>query len=167
MGEHKHGAHLPLQNYKRTKIIATVGPATHSYEAVKELIDSGANGLLLNFSHGTNPQRDEQIKWIRKAGKALGKPVAIIQDLQGPKIRLGDFEDIINVQKGETLRFGFGADWENSGIIPTQFDLAKKIKRGERLYLYDGKVRTKVTSIKVGIVYAEAENNGILLKRKA
>ncbi len=166
MSEKNTGRVVPLHEYKRTKIIATVGPATHSYEAVKELIASGANGLRLNFSHGTHPERDEQIAWIRKASKELSKPVAIIEDLQGPKIRLGDFDDIITVQKGQSLRFGYQASYIETGIIPTQYDLSTKIKRGERLYLYDGKVRTTVTSIKDGIVHVRAENNGILLKRK-
>lgn len=158
--------HVPLQDYKRTKMIATVGPSTDSYEAIKSLIANGANGLRLNFSHATYPSCDKQIPWIRKASKAFGKPVAIIQDLQGPKIRLGDFDDIINVHTGDTLRFGFKADWLETGIIPTQYDLSTKIKRGERLYLYDGKVRTTVTSVKDGVVYAKAENDGILLKKK-
>ncbi len=159
-------AGVPLRAYKRTKIIATVGPSTHSYEAIKQLIAGGANGLRLNFSHGTNAQRDEQIAWIRKAGKELKKPVAIIQDLQGPKIRLGDFDDIIQVQKGQTLRFAYKADWVGSGAIPTQYDLSTKIKRGERLYLYDGKVRCTVTSVRDGVVCAEAMNAGILIQRK-
>lgn len=158
--------HVPLQDYKRTKMIATVGPSTDSYEAIQALISNGANGLRLNFSHATYPSCDKQIPWIRKASKEFGKPVAIIQDLQGPKIRLGDFDDIINVHTGDTLRFGYKADWLETGIIPTQYDLSTKIKRGERLYLYDGKVRTTVTSVKGGIVYAKAENDGILLKKK-
>jgi pyruvate kinase len=166
MGEEKHTQVVPLHEYKRTKIIATVGPSTHSFAAIKEMIASGANGLRLNFSHGTHPERDEQIAWIRRASKELKKPVAIIQDLQGPKIRLGEFDDIINVQTGQTLRFGYNADWVATGIIPTQYDLSVKIKRGERLYLYDGKVRTTVISVKDGIVHARAENDGILLKRK-
>jgi len=166
MSEQNKTRVVPLHEYKRTKIIATVGPATHSYEAIKQLIACGANGLRLNFSHGTHIEKAEQIDWIRKASKELKKPVAIIQDLQGPKIRLGDFDDIIQVQKGQTLRFGYKADWVASGIIPTQYDLSTKIKRGERLYLYDGKVRTTVTSVKDGIVYAEANNNGILIARK-
>src|SRR5262245_34853534 len=94
---------VPLQNFKRTKIIATIGPATDTYEAILELIRAGANGLRLNFSHGINEERDRQIKWIRKASKELGKPVAIIQDLQGPKVRIGDFEGIINVHSGQHL----------------------------------------------------------------
>ncbi len=157
---------VPLKSFKRTKIVATVGPATNSYESVLELIETGANGLRLNFSHGTHEERDAQIKWIRKASDVYGKPVAIIQDLQGPKIRLGDFEGIINVAAGQSLTFGYKSDYERSKIIPTQYDLSKKVKRGERLYLFDGKIRTTVTSVKDGLVHVRAENAGILIKRK-
>jgi pyruvate kinase len=157
---------VPLHEYKRTKIIATVGPSTHSYEAIKQLIANGANGLRLNFSHGTHDEKTQQVAWIRKASKELRKPVAIIQDLQGPKIRLGDFDDIIQVQAGQTLRFGYKTDWVATGIIPTQYDLSTKVARGERLFLYDGKIQTNVTSVKDGVVYAEAENAGILIARK-
>lgn len=159
-------SNVSLGNYKRTKIIATVGPSTDSYEAVRELIHSGANGLRLNFSHGTHESHGQFIKWIRKASKELGKPVAIIQDLQGPKVRLGDFDGIVNVLTGQSLQFEYMCDMDATGHIPTQYDLSKKVKRGERLYLYDGKVRTTITSVKDGVVYARAENNGILIKRK-
>lgn len=157
---------VPLGSFKRTKIVATVGPATNSYESISDLITSGANGLRLNFSHGSHEERDEQIAWIRKASDKLGKPVAIIQDLQGPKIRLGDFEGIVNVETGKSLVFGYKADYEKTGVIPIQYDLSKKIKRGERLYLYDGRVKTTVTSVKDGLVHVRAENAGILIKRK-
>jgi pyruvate kinase len=161
-----HQHFVPLKRYKRTKIIATVGPATDSYEGIRRLIEDGANGLRLNFSHGNHTERTQQIQWIRKASRELKKPVAIIQDLQGPKIRLGEFDDIITVQKGETLKLGYDTNWLETGIIPTQYDLSSKVKRGERLYLYDGKVRTKITTVRQGVVYCEAENDGILLKRK-
>lgn len=158
---------VPIEEFKRTKIIATVGPSTNSYEKVYELIKSGANGLRLNFSHGTNDERDQQIAWIRKASKELSKPVAIIEDLQGPKVRLGDFDGIINVQTGQSLAFQYMCEYdEKVGIIPTQYDLSKKVKRGERLYLFDGKVKTIVTSVKDGVVHARAENAGVLVKRK-
>lgn len=157
---------VPVDKFKRTKIIATVGPSTMNYEAVLDLIKAGANGLRLNFSHGTHAEKTQQIKWIRKASKEYGKPVAILQDLQGPKIRLGDFEGIINVQKGQSLRLQYGANYEDSGIIPIQYDLSKKVKRGEAIYIYDGKVRTAVTSVSDGIVHLRVENDGILIKRK-
>lgn len=162
----QHVPNVPIEDYKRAKIIATLGPATNTYEKAKALIDEGANGIRLNFSHGTHDERIDQIAWVRKAGKELGKPVAIIQDLQGPKIRLGDFDDVIPVQTGKSLQFGYNADYQETGIIPTQYDLSKKIKRGERLYIFDGKVRTTVTSVKDGIVHARAENDGVLIKRK-
>lgn len=161
-----HEHFVPLKHYKRTKIIATVGPATETYAAIRRLIEDGANGLRLNFSHGSHEDHAQKIKLIRKASRELKKPVAIIQDLQGPKIRLGEFDDIITVQKGQTLKLGYDADWLETGIIPTQYDLSAKVKRGERLYIFDGKVRTKITSVRQGIVYCEAENDGILLKRK-
>jgi len=157
---------VPIRSFKRTKIIATVGPATNSYEAILDLIKAGANGLRLNFSHGTQEERNKQIGWIRKASKEYKKPVAIIQDLQGPKIRLGDFDGIINVAVGQTLSFQYKADFERSGHIPLQYDLAKKVRRGERFYIFDGKIRTIVTSIKEDVIYARAENDGILIKRK-
>ena len=157
---------VPLESFKRTKIIATVGPSSDSYEALLGLIKAGANGIRLNFSHGTPEERTRQIAWIRQAAKACGKPVAIIQDLQGPKIRLGDFEGIVSVRKGQGLSFQYKADYAASGHLPTQYDLSKKVKRGERVYLYDGKIRTTVTSVREGVVHVEAANDGILVKRK-
>ncbi len=157
---------VAVANFKRTKIIATIGPSTDSYESILDLIKAGANGIRLNFSHGTYEERERQIKWIRKASKSYGKPMAIIMDLQGPKMRLGDFDGIINVQTGQNLTFKYKADYERSGIIPTQFDLSQKVKRGESLYLFDGKVRTTVTSVKDDIIHARAENDGFLIKRK-
>ena len=155
-----------LGEYKRTKIIATVGPSTDSYESILGAIKAGANGIRLNFSHGAYEERERQIKWIRKASREYGKPIAIIADLQGPKIRLGDFEGIINVQEGQALRLKYNADYEKEGIIPVQYDLSKKVKRGEKLYIYDGKVKTIVTSVAGDIIHVRVENDGILLKRK-
>lgn len=157
---------VPVGKFKYTKILATIGPSTDSYESIVEVIKSGANGIRLNFSHGTIEDKARQIKWVRKAAREVGKPIAILQDLQGPKIRLGDFDGVVPVQAGQTLRFKYGADYERTGYIPTQYDLSKKVKRGERIYIFDGKVKTVVTSVRDGVVYAEVENDGILLQRK-
>lgn len=157
---------VPLGDFKRAKIVATIGPSTDTYEQVLSVIQAGANGLRLNFSHGNHEEHGQRIKWIRKASLEYGKPVAIIQDLQGPKIRLGDFEGVITVKKGQALRFGFNSDYERSGAVPTQYDLSKKVKRGEQLFIFDGKVRTTITSVKDGIVHVTVENDGILISRK-
>lgn len=157
---------VPLQQFKRTKIIATVGPSTNTYESIMSLIEAGVNGIRLNFSHGTHEERLQQIQWIRKASAAYGKPVAIIQDLQGPKIRLGDFDGIVTVTEGQSLSFKYQADYAETGHLPTQYDLSKKLKRGERMYLYDGKLKATVTSVRGGVVRAVADTAGILIKRK-
>lgn len=157
---------MSLKDYKRTKIIATVGPATDSYDKILELIKSGANGLRFNFSHGTHDERVRQFGWVRKAAKEVDKPVAIILDLQGPKIRLGDFEGMVSVKRGQDLRLQYDADYEGTGTLPTQYDLSKKVKRGERLYMFDGRVRTTVTSVSGDVVHVRVENDGVVVKRK-
>jgi pyruvate kinase len=153
-------------NFKSTKIYASIGPATDSYEMVYDMLKGGVNAFNMNFSHQTYDAAKRQTKWIRKASAEFGKPVAIIMDLQGPKIRLGDFEGFIGVETGQQIRLGFETDYEKTGIIPVQYDLSTKVKRGDIMYIYDGKVRGTVTSVKNGVLYVNIENNGVLLKRK-
>lgn len=160
------GTNATISKYKRTKIIATVGPATDSYEAIRDLIDSGVNGIRLNFSHGDHAGHKKWLDWARKASKELGKPIAVIQDLQGPKIRLGDFDGVIEIAKGQHVSFGYNSDYSKTGHIPTQYDLARKMKKGERIFLFDGRIQLEVTAVREGIVYAIAKNAGIILKRK-
>lgn len=157
---------VPLKSFKRTKIVATIGPATDNYESVYKLIDAGVNVMRLNFSHGTHEEHAARIPWARKASDELGKPVAVLQDLQGPKVRLGDFEGKIEVTTGQELVFEYKGNYEETGRIPTQYDLSTKVQSGERLYLFDGKVRTTVTGVEGNLVHAKVENNGFLLKRK-
>ena len=156
----------PLDSVKRTKIVATIGPATNSYEQVLAMIKSGANAIRMNFSHGTHDEREQQIAWIRKASEEYAKPVAIIQDLQGPKMRLGDFDGVITVKKGQQLSFKYKSNYVEDGHIPLQYDLSKKVKRGERMNLFDGRIKTTVVSVSAGVIHAKVENEGILIKRK-
>jgi len=166
MEQNQTSAAVSLTQFKRAKIIATVGPSTNSYEAIEKLITEGANGIRLNFSHGSYEERTQQIEWIRQASGVVGKPISIIQDLQGPKIRLGDFDGEYRVETDQALSFLYGANLHESGHLPTQYDLATKVKVGERIYLFDGKVKSIVTDVRDGIVYATAQNAGVLLKRK-
>lgn len=153
--------------FKRTKILATLGPATSSPEMIAQLIDSGANGIRLNFSHGSHEERLEQIPWIREASQAARRPVAILQDLQGPKIRLGVLNDNRQeVKKGDELILDHAAEHEGL-TLPVQYNLAEKVQPGEPIYLFDGKIRTTVlektsdTAIKVRV-----ENDGVLMSKK-
>jgi pyruvate kinase len=153
--------------FKRTKILATLGPPTSNYESIKALAQAGVNGFRLNFSHGSYEERDEQLAWIRQASGDLGKPVAILQDLQGPKIRLGNLLENIRVEAGAELILDHAAEHDGSHTLPVQYNLAEKVKPGEPLYIFDGKIRTTVleitseTAIKVRV-----ENAGTLMSRK-
>ncbi len=152
---------------KRTKILATVGPATNSYESIQALLQNGANGFRLNFSHGNHEERLKQMAWIRQASKEHGRPVAILQDLQGPKIRLGVLNDNNQpVVAGDELILDHAAE-HNGLTLPVQYNLAEKVKVGERLYIFDGKVRTTVTEIvSETAIRVKVENPGTLMSRK-
>ena len=155
--------------FKRTKILATIGPATFSQEKVFQLLDAGVNGIRMNFSHGDNESRLEQINWVRTASQRLGKPVAILQDLQGPKIRLGILKDnMLNVKTGDMLVLDSEiAEHDGSFNLPVQYNLAEKMKVGEPLYMFDGKIKTIVREIVSSTaIRVEVQNDGFLMSRK-
>src|SRR3989344_9129097 len=106
---------------KRTKIIATIGPASSSPEIIEALIKAGLDMARLNFSHGTYEEKGEQIKNIRKITKKLNKNVSIMADLQGPKLRLGEFDGMKSIKKGDKILLSIEPDDDE---IPTQFDLS-------------------------------------------
>ena len=155
--------------FKRTKILATIGPSVFSEEKITELIMAGANGCRLNFSHGSYEERDEQIRWIRNAAAKKGRSVAILQDLQGPKIRLGILKnDRLDVKTGDELVLDYAVkEHDGSTTLPVQYNLAERMKVGEPLFMYDGKIRSQVieivsdTAIRVRI-----ENDGFIMSRK-
>ena len=155
--------------FKRTKILATIGPATNSAEKVEEVIMAGVNGCRLNCSHGSNEERDQQIKWIRAAAEKKGRSVAILQDLQGPKIRLGMLKDNhLDLHKDDEVVLE-SKEFEHDGgmTIPVQYNLAEKVKVGEPLSMFDGKVKSEVMeivsdpAIKVKIL-----NDGYVMSKK-
>jgi len=152
--------------FKRTKILATVGPITSTPEMLENLILAGVNGLRLNFSHGDYDERTQQIQWIREASAKVGKPVAILQDLQGPKIRLGMLNENTPVVKGDEIILDFAAE-HNGLTFPVQYNLAEKVQVGEPIYIFDGKVRTTVIEIpSETAIKLRVENDGTLMSKK-
>ena len=153
--------------FKRTKILATLGPATNTPEKIEELMKAGANGFRLNFSHGSHEERIDQMQWIRDASAKLERPVAILQDLQGPKIRLGVLNDNNQpVKKGDEIVLDYAAE-HNGLTMPVQYNLAEKVKVGEPIYLFDGKIRTTVVDIpSKTAIKLRVENDGTLMSKK-
>ena len=89
----------------RTKIVATVGPASRTPEVLRNLIDAGVDVFRLNFSHGTHETHAEVIANLRDLSHRLGKPLALLQDLSGPKVRLGDFPAPVMLKRGQEVAF--------------------------------------------------------------
>ncbi len=155
--------------FKRTKILATVGPSVFGEEKLKEMVYAGVNGFRLNFSHGTYDERDEQIRIIRKYAAERGKSVAIVQDLQGPKIRLGDIKDNhLDVKTGDELILDYACKEHDGGnVLPVQYNLAEKVKVGEPVLLFDGKVEGVTTEIVSSTaIKIKVENDGFIMSRK-
>ncbi len=155
--------------FKRTKILATIGPSTNSAEMIEEAIMAGVNGCRLNCSHGTNEERDQQIKWIREAAAKKGRSVAILQDLQGPKIRLGKIKDNrLDLTKDDEVILQYG-EFEHDGgfTVPVQYNLAEKVKVGEPLSMFDGKVKAEVVEIVSDVaIKVRVLNDGFIMSNK-
>jgi len=156
--------------FKRTKILATIGPATNSAELIESAIMAGVNGCRLNCSHGSDAERHQQIEWIRAAAAKKGRSVTILQDLQGPKIRLGMLQDNhLDVHAGDELILEAREDFEHYGglTVPIQYNLADKVKPGEPLTIFDGKIHATVVSIvSATAVRVKIENDGFLMSKK-
>ncbi len=134
---------------RRTKIVATVGPATLKPGVLRSLIEAGATTLRLNFSHGTHEDHQRSIRLIRQTAFELNQPVAILQDLQGPKIRLGKFASgKIKLEKGDSFILTSRSVECNQEISYVSYKcLAQEVPSGATILLDDGKVEMKVESV--------------------
>ena len=133
------------------------------------MVYAGVNGFRLNFSHGTYDERDEQIRIIRKYAAERGKSVAIVQDLQGPKIRLGDIKDNhLDIKTGDELILDYACKEHDGGkVLPVQYNLAEKVKVGEPVLLFDGKVEGECIEVcSSTAITIRAENDGFVMSRK-
>jgi len=155
---------------RRTKIVATIGPATSSPEVLRALIEAGATTLRLNFSHGTHEDHQRSIRLIRQTSFELNQPVGILQDLQGPKIRLGRFADgSIVLKKGDrfilTSNMMTGTQ-EMSSV--TYEPLADEVPEGATILLDDGRVEMRVEEVKsaAGELHCEVVVGGVLSNNK-
>jgi len=134
---------------RRTKIVATIGPATSSPEVLKALIEAGATTLRLNFSHGSHAEHQRCVRLIRQTAFELNQPVGILQDLQGPKIRLGRFETgSVVVNKGDLFTLTSRAVVGTQFISCVTYDLlAEEVPAGSRILLDDGRVEMRVEQV--------------------
>jgi pyruvate kinase len=150
-------------SFKRTKIVATIGPSSNSPQLLEELLEAGVNMFRLNFAHGTHDEHAEVIKNARALSKKHHKPVAVLADIPGPKIRVGTLPtDGLPFVRGNNVQFQYGADYDATGIIPVQYDVSKYLKIGERVFLRDGQVQIEVEKIHKTLISGKVLTPGLV-----
>lgn len=155
---------------QQTRIVATLGPAVSQRSDLQKLLKAGVNAVRLNFSHGEHEQHEQLAAWTREISLELGRDIAIIADLQGPKIRVGEFaEGKIELETGAS--FILSADWAakdgNIDGVRTDYEpLAQEVQVGDQLLLNDGLIELQVTKIDGNAVTTEVVVGGELSSRK-
>ena len=153
---------------RRAKIVATLGPASSSYEQVKAIIDAGVDVARMNLSHGSHDVHEEIYKTVRKAAADAGKSLGIFVDLQGPKIRLAKFKDgPVHLAKGAIFKITIEEVEGDVNICGTTFKgLPADVKVGDVLLIDDGKVRLRATAVSATTVTTEVEIAGDVSNNK-
>lgn len=153
---------------RRTKIVATLGPASTDPATLERLIHAGVNVFRLNFSHGDHATHGTAYADLRRAAESLGTPVAVLADLCGPKIRVGRFEGgEITLVDGETVTVTVRDVVGTAGLIPSQYQaLAADVEPGCRILLSDGLLALRVTAVDGPDITCTVVHGGILKDRK-
>ncbi len=157
---------------KKTKIVCTLGPSSDSVTEIEALVKAGMNVARLNFSHGTYKHHKRMINNIRKVEKKTGKMIGIMQDLQGPKIRIGDMpEKGIKIKKGQTVILTIknieGHEEKDKIILPIQYkQIVKDVKKGDSIMIDDGLLEIKVEKVSKTELRTKVKVGGIVKSHK-
>ena len=148
---------MRAQLKRKTKIVATLGPASKTKETIRGMIDAGMDAARLNFSHGTHEEHLQLLKTVREESEAAGRHVAVFQDLSGPKLRIGKLtEGEITLEDGAHLELSYAPDGDETSLGNEQtiyisiFNPGKVMKRGERALLADGRVELLLIPLRHG-----------------
>src|SRR5690606_36159555 len=155
---------------RRTKIIATLGPATDRRETLHALIKAGADVLRLNMSHGPIETHEQRMRMAREVASEVGREVAILFDLQGPKIRIETFpEGSVVLETGDRFELDAGdpsRQGNQHGVGVSYARLAEDVQPGNVLLLDDGLLSMRVLAVENRKIICEVENGGVLGNRK-
>jgi pyruvate kinase len=152
--------------FKKTKIIATLGPATSNPEAIEKLVQAGINAVRLNFSHDTHAIHRKNILAVRALEEKFQRSIAVIQDLQGPKIRLGDLnQEPVILKVGRKVTFCFQKEQQDDAI-PIQTNIFPFVKKGEALLIDDGRIQLQVETTEKAKVTCIVKRGGTITSHK-
>lgn len=155
------------ESFKRTKIVATIGPASSSPKIMEELMLAGANAFRLNLSHGSLDEHARVIEIARKLSEKHRRPIALIADLQGPKIRVGNLpSDGLPFVRGHVMRFEYNSDFSKAGIVPVQHDISQHVKPGERIFLRDGQIEVDIEKVEKKLISGRVVIPGLLFSNQ-
>ena len=151
---------------RRTKIVATIGPASSTPEAIAALIAAGMDGARLNMSHGNHGDHRMRANLVREAEAASGRPIALIADLQGPKLRVGDLETPVKLERGATVVIA-GEDTATDGDLPiSPAVLGSVLQVGNDVLIDDGHVKLRVEAVERGRARCEVIVGGVVSSHK-
>ena len=144
-----------MARVRRARIVATLGPASSGVDKIRDLARAGVDVFRVNFSHGSHAGHAKTIADVRAAEAQVGRPLAVLADLQGPKLRLGEFLDgAIRLKAGQSLRLDLhGAPGDAARICVPHPEIFAALRTGAEVLLDDGKVRLRV--VKHGPDYAD------------
>lgn len=154
-------------SYNKTKIVATVGPASNNKKMLTSLAQEGVDVFRLNFSHGTHEDHLKVINFVREINQELGTSIALLQDLQGPKIRVNEMEKGIEIVAGEELTITTREVIGNKVLVSTSYEgLPNDVKVGDMILVDDGKIELKVKEVRGIDVICTVVYGGPLKSRK-
>jgi len=151
---------------RRTKIVCTIGPASSDPETIEQLAWSGMDAARLNFSHGDQEMHRETLGSVRRAQALIGRPLAVIADLQGPKIRIGRIGEPRSVNPGDTLVLTAPGEGAPGDLDVTFAGIADTVAPGREVLINDGMVRTRVASVEGARVITRVEVGGLISSGK-
>ena len=151
---------------RRTKIVCTIGPASSDPAFVEQLAWAGMDAARLNFSHGDREDHRQVVAAVRRAQEVIGRPLAVIADLQGPKIRVGRLESPRAVNVGDRLVLAAAGEGEETDIQVTFPGLSEVVQPGSEILIDDGRVRVRVESVSAGRIECLVELGGLISSSK-
>lgn len=154
-------------SYNKTKIVATVGPASNSKDMLRALVKEGVDVFRLNFSHGSHDDHQKVVDAVREINKEFGCSISLLQDLQGPKIRIQEMQPDVVIERGQELIITTRQLLGNNEIVSTSYTgLPRDVKQGDMILVDDGKIELKVKEVRDVDVVTEVVYGGPLKSRK-